>query len=247
LPADNASIDGDTVFEVSAASKAFRLPSGDHLTLLNDVNLAVRTAESVAIRGRSGSGKSTLLRALGLFTPFDTGRHRLLGTDVRAATDRQCSRLRARRIGFVFQDFRLLPNLTALQNVEYGCLLAGMVGRRGARAAREALERVGLANRIHSRPSRLSGGEQQRVSIARALVKSPALVLADEPTGSLDPDTAQLVLRILLDAVTDLGAALVMVTHDNTIAGRCQRQVHLSSGTIHIETGTMPEYPRRVH
>ncbi|GAA3234115.1 ABC transporter ATP-binding protein [Dactylosporangium siamense] len=227
MPAD------DVVVEVEGASKSFRLPSGEHLRLLNGVDLTVTAGDSVAIQGRSGSGKSTLLRALGLFIPFDEGRHHMLGVDIRAAGDRRCSKLRARSIGFVFQDFRLLPNLTAQQNVEYGCLLAGLGPREGARAAREALERVGLTDRARSRPAQLSGGEQQRVSIARALVKRPDLVLADEPTGSLDGETADVVIELLLASVADLGAALVLVTHDDAVAGRCGRRVRLGGGTLH--------------
>ncbi|GAB3834890.1 ABC transporter ATP-binding protein [Dactylosporangium cerinum] len=232
MPAD------DVVAEVEGASKSFRLPSGEHLRLLNGVDLTVTAGDSVAIQGRSGSGKSTLLRALGLFIPFDTGRHHMLGVDIRAAGDRRCSKLRARSIGFVFQDFRLLPNLSAQQNVEYGCLLAGLGPREGARAAREALERVGLTDRARSRPAQLSGGEQQRVSIARALVKRPELVLADEPTGSLDGETADAVIDLLLASVTDLGAALVLVTHDDAVAGRCGRRVRLGDGALHDDEPT---------
>jgi ABC-type lipoprotein export system ATPase subunit len=220
---------------VRGASKGFRLPGGRHLTLLDDVGLTVRPGESVAIRGRSGSGKTTLLRALGLFVPFDTGEHRVLGVDVRTAGDRRCSRLRARSIGFVFQDFRLLPALTAAQNVEYACILAGV--RRRDRRVAEALDRVGLADRRQSRPARMSGGEQQRVAIARALVKQPSLVLADEPTGSLDPATAEVIIDLLLDAVTALGATLVLVTHDESVAKRCHRQVELADGTIKEHAG----------
>ncbi|NUT98663.1 MAG: ABC transporter ATP-binding protein [Saccharothrix sp.] len=220
----------DPVVVVRDAGKRFRLPSGADLRLLRDVDLTVGAGESVAVRGRSGSGKTTLLRALGLFVPFDAGEHRVLGIDVRTAGDRRCSRLRARSIGFVFQDFRLLPNLTAAENVEYACVLAGV--RHRSRAAREALERVGLGDRAGSRPALLSGGEQQRVSIARALVKRPALVLADEPTGSLDAETADAVMDLLLDAVTASGAALVLVTHDDGVAKRCHRQVELVDGVL---------------
>jgi putative ABC transport system ATP-binding protein len=191
--------------------------------------------DSIAVRGRSGSGKTTLLRALGLLTPFDTGMHHLLGTDVRAAGDRRCSRLRAREIGFVFQDFQLLPRLTATQNVEYGCVLAGIGGHARRRATREALRRVGLSDRLQSRPAHLSGGEQQRVAIARALVKKPRLVLADEPTGALDSRTADVVMDLLLQATAELGAALVLVTHDDNMAKQCTRQVELVDGTIEEE------------
>ncbi|AEV81886.1 ABC-type spermidine/putrescine transport protein [Actinoplanes sp. SE50] len=225
--------DSRPVVEARGAGKTLQLPTGDRLQVLRDVHLTIMAGEAVAIRGRSGSGKTTLLRALGLFIPFDTGEHRVLGTDVRRAGDRRCSRLRARSIGFVFQDFRLLPNLTATQNVEYAGILAGLRGRRRRAAAREALDRVGLGARLQSRPAQLSGGEQQRVGIARALVKQPALVLADEPTGALDAETADAVMTLLLDAVRDLNAALVVVTHDDAVAERCDRRVLIAGGAVH--------------
>jgi predicted ABC-type transport system involved in lysophospholipase L1 biosynthesis ATPase subunit len=225
-------VNEDPVVDIKRASKGFRLPSGDHLALLQNVSLTIRAGESMAVRGRSGSGKSTLLRALGLFIPFDSGYHSMFGLDVRTASDRTCSTLRARSIGFVFQDFRLMPNLTAIQNVEYGCLLAGMGRRAGANAARNAMARVGLSDRLQSKPSQLSGGERQRVAIARALVKQPSLVLADEPTGSLDPANAEIIVALLLDAVRDSGAALVLVTHDEGVSSRCQREVELRNGEI---------------
>ncbi len=223
------------IVAVHQAAKRLTLPSGSQLDILREVSFEAADGESIAVRGRSGSGKTTLLRALGLLTPFDTGAHHLLGTDVRAAGDRRCSRLRAQAIGFVFQDFRLLPRLTATQNVEYGCILAG-IGRQARRkATREALHRVGLSERLQSRPGHLSGGEQQRVAIARALVKKPKLVLADEPTGSLDSHTADVVMELLLQATAELGAALVLVTHDDNMAKQCGRQVELVDGTIREE------------
>jgi putative ABC transport system ATP-binding protein len=228
----------EAVLTVHGATKTIRLPSRQELTLLRAVDLTVAAGESVAVRGRSGSGKTTLLRALGLFIPFDGGTHRLLGMDVRAAGDLRCSRLRARSIGFVFQDFRLLPNLTAAQNVDYACILAGMRGRRRRAAVRDALDRVGLGDRAHNRPSQLSGGEQQRVSIARALVKEPALLLADEPTGALDGTTADAVMGLLLGAAAELRSALVLVTHDDRVAERCHRRVHLADGLLHTEAAS---------
>ncbi|MBE1489431.1 ABC transporter ATP-binding protein [Plantactinospora soyae] len=230
----------EAVIILRGARKSFRQPNGAELLLLSDVDLTVGRGESLAVRGRSGSGKTTLLRSLGLFLPFDAGEHRLLGVDVRSAGDRRCSALRAHSIGFVFQDFRLLPNLTALQNVEYAGILAGMSRQRRSRAARAALGRVGLSDRLHSRPAHLSGGEQQRVAIARALVKRPALVLADEPTGALDGDTADDVIELLLDAVTELRTALVVVTHDDAVAERCDRRVRLADGTLQVDATPTP-------
>ena len=218
-----------------------RLATGDRLTLLDRLDLRVKAHEAVAIMGPSGSGKTTLLRSLGLFAPFDVGRHHLLGVDVRTAGDRRCSWLRAEKIGFVFQEFRLLPNLNAVQNVEYACVMAGMSRRLRREATGEALARVGLSERGRSRPATLSGGEQQRVAIARALVKRPALILADEPTGALDRRTAERVMDLLLRAVVDIGAALVVVTHDDEVAARCHRRLELRDGSLYERAGTDPE------
>jgi ABC-type lipoprotein export system ATPase subunit len=221
-------VTGAEILVVRDAGKSVRLPTGERLVLFDGLDLVMHAGESVAITGRSGTGKTTLLRALGLFTPFDRGEHHVLGVDVRMAGDRSCSRLRARSIGFVFQDFRLLPGLTAAQNIDYACVLAGMRRRDRGRATREALARVGLSERTRSRPSALSGGEQQRVSIARALVKKPALVLADEPTGALDRETADTVMGLLMEAVAEADAALVIVTHDEQVAERCNRRLLLA-------------------
>ena len=229
MPADQ------DVLQLSNARKTLRLPSKKSLVVLSSVDLVVRQGESVAIVGRSGSGKSTLLRALGLFDPFDSGEHVLQGTNVRSAGDRKCSRLRASTIGFVFQDFRLLPNLSAVRNVEYACMLAGTPRRTRRADAEAALERVGLAQRLRSTPNQLSGGEQQRVAIARALVKRPALVLADEPTGALDSATGETVMDNFLHTVRETSAGLVVVTHDPAVASNCDRVLRLEDGVLHEE------------
>jgi predicted ABC-type transport system involved in lysophospholipase L1 biosynthesis ATPase subunit len=229
LPADQH------VLQLHDARKMLRLPSKEELLVLSSVDLVVNPGESVAIVGRSGSGKSTLLRALGLFDPFDSGDHVLQGTDVRSAGDRKCSRLRASTIGFVFQDFRLLPNLSALRNVEYACMLAGTPRRTRRSDAEAALEQVGLGQRLRSTPDQLSGGEQQRVAIARALVKRPALVLADEPTGALDSATGEAVMNNFLQTVRDTSAGLVVVTHDPAVASKCDRVLCLQDGVLHEE------------
>lgn len=228
----------EPVLSVHDATKKVRLPTKEDLQLLRGIDLTVRAGESVAIQGRSGAGKTTLLRALGLFIPFDGGSHRLLGLDVRISADRRWSRMRARSIGFIFQDFRLLPNLTAAQNVEYAALLAGLRNRR--QAVRDSLGRVGLTGRVRNRPGQLSGGEQQRVSIARALVKQPALLLADEPTGALDTETAEAVMSLLLGAAADLGSALIVVTHDDRVAEQCGRRLLLADGRLTVQADTEP-------
>ncbi len=201
---------------------------------LAGVTLRVRRGESVAIRGPSGSGKSTLLHIMGLLDRPTHGRYLLAGADVTHLGDRECSRIRNRTIGFVFQNFQLLPRLTALQNVALPLLYAGRSDAKDA--AREALDRVGLASRVHHRPGALSGGEQQRVAIARALVKNPELILADEPTGNLDSRTGIQILE-LLGTIHALGVTLVIVTHDDKVAERARRVIVMADGAVTTDTG----------
>lgn len=226
------------VVEIEDASKGFVLPTGESITVLQSVSLRVDRGESIAVMGRSGAGKSTLLRALGLFSRFDSGSLRFLGRDLNREGDRERSRLRARAIGFVFQDFRLLPRLTAQANVEYACLLAGVPRRRRRTLARQTLDAVGLGKRLTSRPAQLSGGEQQRVAVARALVKEPALILADEPTGALDAATADEVLSLLVATTHAYGASLIMVTHDASNAAKATRVLTLEKGVLGTSSGS---------
>ena len=223
---------GGLIIDAAGLAKAFRTRGGGVTELLSDASLQVAPWTTVAVMGRSGVGKSTLLRALGLFQPFDAGSYRLLGSDVAGLSDRACSALRAKHIGFVFQEFRLLPHLTATGNVETAAAIAGLPGRTRRREAHRALELVGLAHRLRASPRTLSGGEQQRVALARALVKRPSLILADEPTGALDDTTAAAVLEILRDAVAVTAAALVVVTHDPVVASACDRQLRLHEGQL---------------
>lgn len=224
--------DGPLVIDAVGVSKSFRPRGGGVVKLLSRASLQVAPSTTVAVTGRSGAGKSTLLRSLGLFQPFDEGSYRLLGSDVAGLSDRACSTLRARHIGFVFQEFRLLPHLSATDNVETAAALAGMPARARRREAHRALDLVGLSHRLTARPRTLSGGEQQRVALARVLVKSPSLILADEPTGALDEATATSVLDLLRDAVVASEAALVVVTHDPHVARRCDRELHLRDGLL---------------
>lgn len=223
---------GPLVIDAVAVDKSFRSRGGDIVELLTGASLQVAPCTTVAIMGRSGAGKSTLLRALGLFQPFDAGTYTLLGRDVRGLSDRACSTLRARHIGFVFQEFRLIPHLSATANVETAATLAGLPLRTRRREAHRALDLVGLSHRLHAKPRTLSGGEQQRVSLARALVKRPSLILADEPTGALDEATAGSVLDLLGDAIAASRAAMVVVTHDPMVAARCDRLLLLHDGRL---------------
>ncbi len=200
------------------------------LTILHDVQFTLRARESVAIVGASGSGKSTLLSILaGLDTP-STGSVTLAGTDLFALDEDARAELRSRQVGFVFQSFQLLGNLTALENVMLPLELKGEPQAR--RLATEMLNRVGLGERLGHYPKVLSGGEQQRVALARAFVMRPALLLADEPTGSLDFATGARVMDLMFELNREAGTTLVLVTHDRTIAARCDRQLRMEAGRI---------------
>jgi putative ABC transport system ATP-binding protein len=211
------------------------LPSGPRtLTILDAVDLAIRSGELVAILGPSGSGKSTLLGLLAGLDRATTGSVRLNGRELGSLTEDELALLR-RRVGFVFQSFQLLSNLTAFENVLVPLELTGVPGAR--ERATEVLAEVGLAERGHHYPSQLSGGEQQRVAVARAFAPRPEVLFADEPTGNLDSETGARVLQILLDMREKHGTTLVLVTHDPAIAGRAGRQVHLFGGRVVRDDG----------
>ncbi|WP_423599116.1 ABC transporter ATP-binding protein [Roseateles sp. MS654] len=226
------------ILEVDHVSKSVQDADGV-LTILHDINFQLQARESVAIVGASGSGKSTLLSILaGLDTPTE-GTVRLRGQDMFALDEDGRAALRGAHLGFVFQSFQLLAHLTALENV---MLPLELRGERDARAqAKQMLERVGLGQRLSHYPRVLSGGEQQRVALARAFVQQPALLLADEPTGSLDYATGEQVMALMFELNRELGTTLVMVTHDNSIAARCERQLKISAG--HLQDITMADLP----
>jgi putative ABC transport system ATP-binding protein len=205
--------------------------SGDSdLVILRDIELAVMPGEAVAIVGASGSGKSTLLALLaGLDTPT-SGTVELDGANLFELDEDARAELRGRAVGFVFQSFQLLPSLTALENVMLPLELAGRDDAESA--AREILARVDLAERLHHYPKHLSGGEQQRVALARAFVVRPKLLLADEPTGSLDAASGEAVIALLFQLNRESGTTLVLVTHDEQLAQRCTRTVRLAAGKI---------------
>jgi putative ABC transport system ATP-binding protein len=206
------------------------------VTALDDVTLRVREGEAVAIMGPSGSGKSTLLALLGCLDRPSRGEYRLDGTLVSSLDDTALSRVRNRRIGFVFQAFHLIPQLTVVENVVTPLLYAGVAEEDGRRRALASLERVGLLERADHRPSELSGGEAQRAAIARALVTEPRLILADEPTGNLDSATGEEIAR-LLEALHREGRTFVLVTHNDALAERAERLVLLRDGRIQSDEG----------
>ncbi len=200
------------------------------LDILRDIDFRLQPKETVAIVGASGSGKSTLLSIIaGLDTPT-RGTVRLAGQDLFALSEDDRAALRGQNMGFVFQSFQLMGNLTALENV---MLPLELVGDRNARAqAQEMLARVGLGQRLNHYPKVLSGGEQQRVALARAFVVRPAVLLADEPTGSLDFATGETIMHLMFDLNRELGTTLVMVTHDRAIAAQCDRRIVIEAGRV---------------
>ena len=203
--------------------------------VLHDIDLTVDEGEYVSIMGPSGSGKSTLMNIIGCLDEPTSGTYILNGTDVSGLSDAKLSKLRNRTIGFVFQNFNLLPRESALENVALPMLYAGVRKRERMRRAKEALEQVGLGDRIHFKPTQLSGGQKQRVAIARAMILQPALLLADEPTGALDTASGEQVMS-LFQTLNEQGVTVVMITHEPDIAAHAKRQMMIRDGRfVHPE------------
>jgi putative ABC transport system ATP-binding protein len=212
-------------------SKSYRVGDG-RVSALRDVHLKLHHGEFIALKGPSGSGKTTLLNICGLLDTLDMGRYVLAGEDTARLSQRQLALLRRRLIGFVFQGFNLVPVMTAYENVEYPLLLAGMPAAQRKQRVTALLQRVGLAEFAKHRPDHLSGGQRQRVAVARALVKQPSLVIADEPTANLDTDTA----RHVIDLMHELGklnhTTFLIATHDERMAARCDRTLTMLDGVL---------------
>ena len=201
------------------------------LTALDHVSFRIAPGEYTAIVGPSGSGKSTLMHLLGCLDQPTSGQYLLHGRDVSHLPPDALARVRGEEIGFVFQGFQLIPRLTAVENVALPMVLCGVPAKERTERAAALLTRVGLGDRLHHRPAQLSGGQQQRVAIARALSRSPAVLLADEPTGSLDPESTQEVLS-LLEELNAEGRTVLLITHDADVADRARRQIRIASGRI---------------
>jgi putative ABC transport system ATP-binding protein len=199
------------------------------LTVLHGINFKVNKGEMVAIMGPSGSGKSTLLNMVGLLDRPTSGSYLLDGKEVAKLSGGELSKVRGQKIGFIFQSFNLIPYLSALKNVILGQKYAGVVNDK---LAKEALARVGLSERVKHRPNELSGGEQQRVAVARAIAKNPPIILADEPTGNLDSKSSKEIMSILTDLHKEQNITLVMITHDPNTAHYCQRIIHVQDGLV---------------
>jgi len=218
----------DELIHLESINKVYGTGDGT-VAALRDFSLTVTTGESLAVMGPSGSGKSTLMNILGCLDTPTSGRYWFAGQDVSRLNETELAHVRNRRIGFVFQQFQLLPKLSAWRNVELPLLYRNVRDRRGL--ALQALEQVGLANRVDHRPSQLSGGQQQRVAIARALVTNPDLILADEPTGNLDSASSRDVLAVIQE-LNAQGRTIIIITHDPEVAPVAQRTVHVRDGRL---------------
>jgi len=229
MPSAQAQNHRESVLKAEALTKQVSSPEGP-LTIVNAVSLEIMAGESVAILGESGAGKSTLLALLAGLDDPTSGRIILAGTDLTSLDEDGRARLRAQRVGFVFQSFHLVPALTALENVMLPLELTGT--RNAAAAALDSLTRVGLGLRARHYPRQLSGGEQQRVALARAFVTQPAVLFADEPTGNLDAVTGERIAERLFELNSAVGTTLVLVTHEESLAQRCARQLRMSAGRL---------------
>ena len=210
-------------------------PGENEVRALDNVNVTVDEGEFVAIIGQSGSGKSTLMNMLGCLDVPTSGSYRLHGQDVADLSDDELSDIRNKEIGFIFQGFNLIPNLTARENVELPLIYRGVAGSKREELSRIALEKVGLAHRMEHKPAEMSGGQQQRVAIARAIAQAPPVILADEPTGNLDSHSTVEIMGILEELHRE-GRTVILITHDNEIAARAKRVIKIKDGQIETDT-----------
>jgi len=209
-------------------------PGGNEVRALDNVSVTIEEGEYVAIIGQSGSGKSTLMNMLGCLDVPSSGSYKLHGQDVADLSDDELSDIRNKEIGFIFQGFNLIPNLTARENVELPLIYRGVAGNKREELSRIALEKVGLAHRMEHKPAEMSGGQQQRVAIARAIAQAPPVILADEPTGNLDSHSTVEIMGILEELHKE-GRTVILITHDNEIAARAKRVIKIKDGQIETD------------
>lgn len=221
----------DHIIELSNIKKNYYLGSSE-VAVLKGVDLAIARSERVALMGRSGAGKSTLMNIIGLLDKATSGDYLLNGTDVRSLNDEQLSKVRGKTIGFIFQSFHLLPNISVLENVELPLEYQNVLPKKRRDRAKDLLDKVGLSHRFTHRPNQLSGGERQRVAIARSLANDPLLVLADEPTGNLDSKAQKEILELFDSLHEKTKITMIMVTHDPLIAKTCERTINIYDGRI---------------
>jgi len=226
------------VIELDGISKSYRIGT-EEVAVLQDVNLRVAAGEFVALLGPSGSGKTTLMNIIGCLDAPTTGAYWLDGQEVSALSPDQVAKIRNLKIGFVFQNFYLLPRMTALRNVELPMVYASRSRAVRRERARALLEQVGLEDRVSHRPNELSGGQKQRVAIARAMANEPPILLADEPTGSLDSQTSQQILR-LIQEINVGGTTVVLITHDEAIAAYARRIIRIRDGRVESDREVVP-------
>jgi putative ABC transport system ATP-binding protein len=221
----------ETILNFVKVHKVFA-SEGIDFEALKDINLQIRKGEFIGLSGKSGSGKTTLLNVAGLIDPPTKGDLFIRNVNIKNISDNELSLIRAREIGFIFQTFNLLPLLSALENVEYPLMLLNIPEEERIERAHIALKKVGLENFTHHRPSQLSGGQRQRVAFARAIVKEPNLILADEPTANLDTKTSEEVFELLVRLQEDMKVTVMLCSHDNDLISRTQRQIKISDGLI---------------
>ncbi|MBM7838496.1 putative ABC transport system ATP-binding protein [Alkalihalobacillus xiaoxiensis] len=224
------------MIELQQVTKSFQI-GASWSQVLAPIDLTIDKGSLMSIMGPSGSGKSTLMNIIGCLDKPTTGQFLLDGVSIGSQSDRQLAKIRNEKIGFVFQQFHLLPRLSAWKNVELPLIYAGMNKRERQERAYSALKRVGLVDRLHYKPSSLSGGQKQRVAIARAIVNTPSIVLADEPTGALDSKTSESIMELLRELNVD-GATIAIITHEHEIAAKTDRTVYVRDGKIQEETAS---------
>lgn len=222
--------------EIKDVCKVYN-PGENEVRALDHVSVAIEEGEFVAIIGQSGSGKSTLMNMLGCLDIPSSGQYNLHGQDVSTLDDDELSDIRNREIGFIFQGFNLIPNLTALENVELPLIYRGVSKSKRVELSSRALEKVGLGNRMDHKPSEMSGGQQQRVAIARAIAQAPPVILADEPTGNLDSNSSKEIMQILKNLYSE-GRTVILITHDNEIAAQAKRVIKIRDGRIEHDSGS---------